>query len=475
MSGPARLPVRAALTGALTALVVATAALVAVDDGEDAAAVPLAPVSAPVAAKKKSTNPVTPGDFTGYGFDQCLAPTQAAMDTWLEHSPFLAVGIYISGTSRACRNQPNLTPTWISTQLAKGWRLLPITLGPQASCQPRFPRYSDDVKIDPKPGGNNRYPNANAQGIAEANTTVADAQALGLVPGSTLWYDLEGYDSTNKHCRESALRFLSGWTQRLHELGYVSGVYSSAGSGIKDLDNARVSRPDAFILPDRIWVARWDGVANTSSPGYLREDGWRPGGRVKQYRGGHDETWGGQRINIDSNFLEVGARPTAPAESRCGGVRVSFPTYGALRPTKAGGKKANKTRVKALKCLLQENGHTVGKLNGVYTPKTVAAVRAWQARVGHPQSNAWTRKNWLSLLSAGTPTTVKYGSTGDAVRRLQRSLNALNPKSRIPVDGVFSAKTERAVTAYQKKLRQGSSGVANAPVWTALAAGKRQR
>jgi hypothetical protein len=27
-------------------------------------------------------NPITPGNFTGYGFDQCNAPSQAAMTTW---------------------------------------------------------------------------------------------------------------------------------------------------------------------------------------------------------------------------------------------------------------------------------------------------------------------------------------------------------------------------------------------------------
>jgi len=65
----------------------------------------------------------TPGDFTGHGFDQCLAPTQSAMDTWWKKSPFSAVGIYISGDSRACRSQPNLNPTWVATQvgLRLGW------------------------------------------------------------------------------------------------------------------------------------------------------------------------------------------------------------------------------------------------------------------------------------------------------------------------------------------------------------------
>src|SRR3954468_2297599 len=102
-------------------------------------------VSSPVRARGPvtPTGIVTPGDFTGFGFDQCQTPEQKKMDRWLQSSPFLAAGIYISGDSRACRDQPNLTPRWVARQLTRGWRLLPITLGPQASCQPRFPRYGD--------------------------------------------------------------------------------------------------------------------------------------------------------------------------------------------------------------------------------------------------------------------------------------------------------------------------------------------
>ena len=195
-------------------------------------------------AKQLFSNPVTPGNFTGLGFDQCHAPEQSKMDAWLAASPYRAVGIYISGASRGCRDQPNLTPTWISTQLTNGWRLLPITLGPQASCNPSVPalrqRPGDQHASSTQPGS---YAKAFQQGTAEASTAVAAAQALGIVPGSTLWYDLEGYDVTNTACRESSLWFLSAWTQQLHALGYVSGVYSSAGSGIKSLDDARVLRP----------------------------------------------------------------------------------------------------------------------------------------------------------------------------------------------------------------------------------------
>src|SRR6476661_4517595 len=134
----------------------------------------IAAATSVLAPSAQAANRPVPRDFTGYGFDQCLAPTQSAMDAWLYHSPYWAVGIYISGKSRACRNQPNLTPTWVSTQISKGWRLLPITLGPQASCSTRFPRYGNDPVINPDPASN--YAKARAMGRAEADTAVAVAK-----------------------------------------------------------------------------------------------------------------------------------------------------------------------------------------------------------------------------------------------------------------------------------------------------------
>lgn len=416
---------------------------------------------------ERAGNVVTPGNFTGYGFDQCLAPTQKAMNAWLKHSPFLSVGIYISGDSRACRSQPNLTPDWIGTQLRKGWRLLPITLGPQASCSTRFPRYGDDETIKPKPGSSGKYRPARRQGRAEAASAVAAAQALGIVPGSTLWYDLEGFDHTMKHCRESALAFLSAWTTRLHELDYVSGVYSSVGSGIKMLDDARVERPKAFDLPDMIWLARWDGVANTSSS-YIREDGWRPGGRVKQYQGGHDETWGGVRINIDRNFLDVGKGSWAAPETHCKGVPVDLPTYRPLRP----GTTAT-DRVRALQCLLTERGVYAGKLSGEYSPATIEAVHAWQEQRGFAVSDTWTRQHWMTLLVAGPRAIVKFGSAGTEVRRVQRALNAASNDARLEVTGVFAGATDKALRAYQERVGIKVSGVAAPATWKALRAGTR--
>jgi hypothetical protein len=428
-----------------------------------------ATASAPTTAR--ATNVVTPGNFTGYGFDQCLAPTQKAMNTWLRHSPFLAVGIYISGDSRACRSQPNLTTDWISTQLRNGWRLLPITLGPQASCSTRFPRYGDDETIRSKPGPDGSYARARRQGVAEAEKAVKAAKALGIVANSTLWYDLEGFDHTRTRCRESALRFLSAWTRRLHELHFVSGVYSSVGSGIKILDDARVERPKMFNLPDRIWLARWDGKANTSSS-YIRDDGWRPGGRVKQYLGGHDETWGGVTINIDRNYLNLGKGSWAAPETHCdgggGGVDVNLADYARLTPsTTATG------RVRALQCLLKERGVYAGKLHGTYGAATIDAVHVWQESRGMAVRDRWSRRNWMSLLVAGSHPVLKFGSAGPEVRRVQRALNAASSDARLKITGVFGSATNRAFRTWQSRAGLTVSGVVAPASWQALRSGTR--
>ncbi|MDO7867906.1 glycoside hydrolase domain-containing protein [Nocardioides jiangxiensis] len=416
-----------------------------------------------VAALAAGSNPTTPGAFTGYGFDQCLAPTQAKMDTWLESSPFLAVGIYISGNSRACRSQPNLTPTWVSTQLAKGWRLLPITLGPQASCQPRFPRYNDDPTINPDPA--NYYAKAKAQGSLEADRAVTAAKALGIVPGSTLFYDLEGFDLSNTDCRESALRFVHAWDIRLHQLGYVAGFYSSASSGIKMVDDARVNHPGVFTLPDVLWIARWDGQPNTTTETrYLRTDGWTGGVRVKQYQGGHDETWGGVTITIDRNWLNVGGGSRSATETHCDGVKVDFTSYpkltlGMTRP-----------EVRAVKCFLREQGMTGIRLNDYFGSGLASAMATWKSRNGFAPSASWYSGHWTALLAHGGSGWQKRGSTGANVWRLQRALAARGLAS--PLTGVYDGTTESAVRTYQSRVGMTSSGVVTPTMWTRLTHGR---
>src|SRR5690349_4817910 len=71
--------------------------------------------------------------WSGLAFDACQAPPQKAMDAWWHSSPFTGVGIYLGGVMRAC-SQPHLTPQWVRSQTRTGWRMLPIWVGPQATC-----------------------------------------------------------------------------------------------------------------------------------------------------------------------------------------------------------------------------------------------------------------------------------------------------------------------------------------------------
>jgi peptidoglycan hydrolase-like protein with peptidoglycan-binding domain len=410
-----------------------------------------------------AANAPTPGGFTGYGFDQCLAPTQRAMDAWLNHSPFWSAGIYISGASRGCPDQPNLTPTWVRTQLANGWRLLPITLGPQAWCTTRD-RYLRQERISPRP--ERRYARARAQGRAEAAKTVRVAQRLGLERRSTLWYDLEAFNISPTDCRESALSFLHAWTRALHQRGYVSGVYSSAASGITMLDDARALRPGTYTMPDQVWIADWNGRRDTSSS-YVRSDGWRPHRRVHQYVGGHNETHGGVTINIDRNWLNVGGGSVASREpAHCGGAAsFNFRRY----PRQEVGDRG--ALVRTVQCLLSNKGRYSSPVDGVYDAALGEAVSRYRVSRGLAASPVTSRRTWVALLSQGAHPIVKYGSASRPVRRLQRALNAADGAG-LRVTGFFNDATVEAVRDYQRGRGRAATGVANRFVWRPLLAGR---
>lgn len=242
---------------------------------------------------------VQPGTFTGSAFDTCTAPPSASMAAWLA-SPYRAVGIYFGGDNRACA-QAELTAGWVSTQVAAGWHLIPLYVGPQASCT---------LATHKKKLIHNAR--AAAQGATAARDAAAKARALGLAAQSTLVYDLEAYRTGDAACRAGVLAFMSAWTARLHDLGYLSGFYSSMGSGVAD-QVANYAAP-GYVRPDYLDFARWDRVA-TVTDAAIPAGHWWPHRRMKQHAGDHDETWGGVTINIDSNTVDLAPLPGAgPAD-----------------------------------------------------------------------------------------------------------------------------------------------------------------
>jgi Domain of unknown function (DUF1906) len=214
----------------------------------------------------------------GLGFDTCTAPSTRTMRAWRRHSRYRAVGIYIGGADRACA-QRNLTASWVRAQAAAGWRFIPMYVGPQASFgQLRAPR---------------------RQGRAAARDAARQARQLDFGPETALYYDMEAYPA--RFARRT-LRFLSAWTRTLHRLDFASGVYSSSGSAVVDL--ARHYRSRRFAMPNVIYDALWNGLANVSDRVYGRGE-WRGRRRLHQFSGNVQQTHGRHRLAIDQDYLDL--------------------------------------------------------------------------------------------------------------------------------------------------------------------------
>ncbi|GAB2861301.1 hypothetical protein GCM10022221_71360 [Actinocorallia aurea] len=225
----------------------------------------------------------------GPAFDTCSAPSQRTMRAWRE--AYSITNIYIGGAARGCA-QPRLTKAWVKNVRAMGYRLIPTYVGPQAPCSPFRARFG---KRD-----------AAEKGVLSAEDAVAKAQELGIPEGQPLYFDIEAYSRKDKGCRKAVLRFLHSWTERLHELDYKSGVYSSVSAGIKDVADAERTRDgeERFRRPDAIWFARWDGRKRVHGDEHVPDDLWHPHRRIKQYRGGHAERHGGVKLHVDSNIVD---------------------------------------------------------------------------------------------------------------------------------------------------------------------------
>ncbi|MFI2434282.1 peptidoglycan-binding protein [Streptomyces sp. NPDC018693] len=144
---------------------------------------------------------------------------------------------------------------------------------------------------------------------------------------------------------------------------------------------------------------------------------------------------------------------------------ISFSSY----PTLISG--ATGAHVKALQTLLKAQSFDPGSVDGQFGPATLSAVQAFQtSRKLNPDGEVGP-KTWTALLSAGDRPILSRGSTGEAVKRLQRALTAALGKT-VTIDGVFGSGTESAVTSYQKTRGLEVDGKVGAATWTALQAGR---
>ncbi|MFF0205595.1 glycoside hydrolase domain-containing protein [Streptomyces sp. NPDC005017] len=295
----------------------------------------LGPAAVLVAAPAASAEPATPVTYpagatatrySGLAFDACTAQPLDSIKAW-NASPYRAVGVYVSGVNRTCR-QPELTSSWVASVSRLRWRLLPVHKGLQPPCGAR----PGDAKISRIPA------TARSQGVAAATEAVKAAKALGMLPGSALYNDIEHYSQTDSTCRTAVLTYVSAWTRELHRVGWVSGVYMNLNLGAKQLSDVYTST--AYARPDALWIARYDGVDSLKGWTNIADSKWARHQRAKQFRGSHDETYGGVTINIDTNRLDTPvatvaysykATSTTPLNARTG-PGTSYPVAATYAP-----------------------------------------------------------------------------------------------------------------------------------------------
>lgn len=246
-----------------------------------------------VAAKKTSRAATTatgsqlaPMIGSGLGLDTCTVPSAATLTSWLV-SPYRVVGTYLGGMNWAC-DYGDFSVSWIHRVAAEGWRFVPIWVGRQAPCT----TVQGAAVIDPS--------DATAEGQADASGAVDAARAFGFGRGTPIYFDMEAYNAT-PGCTSAVLDFLAGWTQELHAAGYVSGVYSSASSGIEDLAGQYTHR--GYARPDVIWIADWNGEPVLTDSA-LPDSYWEDHQRLHQYSGPHTETWGGATLQLDTDAVD---------------------------------------------------------------------------------------------------------------------------------------------------------------------------
>ena len=146
------------------------------------------------------------------------------------------------------------------------------------------------------------------------------------------------------------------------------------------------------------------------------------------------------------------AAPTAPAAHASAALK--WPTTGP-------GSKGE--RVFAIQYLLNQRINAKLGTDGIYGPKTTAAVKAFQKKVKLPVDGIVGSMTYPKLIF-----TVKKGSKGPAVSAVQHNLHFAYGFKGLMVSGTFGGTTLKDVKAFQKRFKLTQDGIVDANTWNAL-------
>lgn len=138
---------------------------------------------------------------------------------------------------------------------------------------------------------------------------------------------------------------------------------------------------------------------------------------------------------------------------------------------------ARGSTVSTLQSMLSQAGFNPRGIDGIFGPKTDAAVRRFQASQGLVRDGVVGATTWAALSAsavgvaprAAGSSTVRPGDSGTDVKSLQTML-ARAGFDTDGIDGQFGPATRQAVTAFQRQARIDADGVVGTDTWRALAA-----
>ncbi len=378
--------------------------------------------------------------------------------------------------------------TWVRNQLAAGWHLMPITLGPQASCSTRYPRYGKSIDPTINPSIDQHLPRGPVPGRAEARRAVAAAQQPRHRPGQHALLRPRGVrHPQSTACTQSALWFLTAWTTAAAPTyGYASGYYSSAASGHQDARRPAgpVGQPDRDARPDL--DRGLERRANTSSS-YIRSDGWQPYRRAKQYQGGHNETWGGVTDQHRPQLPQTCAPRSSPASSTPAPTPTPAPAAAPARRSYTGNSMrdprctpATITRrttgheharwptsmIVPLQCLLKQQRLYPYEVTGKWNTQTRCGAARLPA-AGHGSARASSSQPTGSACSSpatAAPLSRRVECAAPTSRGVQRAMNAALARG-CAVTGIYRPATTASASAPTSAGRRQRH-----PRWSDLAA-----
>ncbi len=122
-------------------------------------------------------------------------------------------------------------------------------------------------------------------------------------------------------------------------------------------------------------------------------------------------------------------------------------------------------RVRSVQYLLCHHGNSV-KVDGIFGPKTVEAVKKFQRSKSLKQDGVVGDQTWAALV-----VTVKRGDRGEAVKAVQSQFEARTGSGDpLPdfLDGIYGPQTEEVVRNFEEVVGLGVDGIVGAATWNAL-------